>query len=353
MSGPLFTRVEEVPFDATAKYGDVVRFRTEPLIVRGAAAALAPQLLASWTFEQLAQRCRDSVPRFTAPDLIEQGETAPRVRVQPGAFMQQLAAQQTAGVRVAGLAPPGSAAAEALAAGRPTALDFAAYAAAGVGAGGLGYDSQVAIDSFMPGCRRELDGLLALWPPGSTTYHFSWVGPAGTLTGLHWDYPHNWLSMLVGQKEVLLIPAAQAHLLPTTDKYDYGAELCAVSLPEFGRGGGGAAAELLRQARGWHCVLEAGDALFIPRRCHHAVHGLQPSISISTFGHSPYQLVTTGLGMVLGDWLHKAGLYNGRQAWGRCTCHPAGARRPLLGRAILAATAAAVTAAAAAYMRRG
>ena len=158
------------------------------------------------------------------------------------------------------------------------------------------------------------------------------------MTGLHWDWPDNWLVQLQGEKELLLFHRSQAPHLPLSEKYDYGADLAVVDITHLE----GEAAQLFRRARGQYVRLRPGDCLFIPHRTYHAVISLSPSVSVSAFGHSLGQLVTTGLVMIVRDGLHVLGLWNGR-AWGSCTCHGRGERRPWAGRALLVAAAAVAT----------
>jgi Cupin-like domain len=161
------------------------------------------------------------------------------------------------------------------------------------------------------------------------------------VTGLHWDWPDNWLVQLQGEKELILFDRSQAEYLPLNQTYDYGAELCVVDITSLT----GEAAARFRQARGQYVRLQPGDALFIPQRTFHAVISLTPSVSVSAFGHSLSQLLTTGLFMIVRDLLHQLGLWNGRR-WGACTCHSRADRRPWAGRAILAALCVAAAAAA-------
>ena len=140
-----------------------------------------------------------------------------------------------------------------------------------------------------------------------------------------------------GVKELLLFPPSQAHALPLTAKYDPGARLCAVDVTRIADGGGAAEAAAAG-ARGWHVRLEAGDTLYIPKGTFHAVVALSPSLSISSFGHAPLELVTNGLLIELRDALHRAGLLR----WGDCSCHGAGTPRPRAAAAAVAAAAASI-----------
>jgi lysine-specific demethylase 8 len=351
--GPLFSRVAEVSYDpsgGSAWLAELAGARDTPLLVRGVARHIAPELMERWSFELLASRCERAplASKGRAADgLIEQGDTRTWLPIVPSAYLRELAAAEEAdGAPRGGLAPPGSAAAAALSSGERTTVDWSAYAQAGKVQ--QGYLSHWDLVDLVPACQQELRALHALWPRSSTCFDVAWVGPPNTFTGLHWDYPNNWLTQVRGTKEVLLFMRDQAARLPLSPKYDYGSENCRVDLTRLADGGGGGggggdaeAAQLFCETKGLYCRLEPGDCLYIPRRTFHAVNSLSPSISVSSFGHSPAELVSRGLFMVLRDWLHTAGLHNGRP-WGSCTCHASSARRPLAGRALLLAATAAL-----------
>ena len=63
--------------------------------------------------------------------------------------------------------------------------------------------------------------------------------------------------------------------------------------------------------------VEAGDALFIPKRTWHAVVALEPSVSLAVFGLTPSEIVIGGGRAELRGLLHRLGLYR----WGNCACH--------------------------------
>jgi hypothetical protein len=126
-----------------------------------------------------------------------------------------------------------------------------------------------------PELRRDLL-IKSLWP-GRMTWEYVFMGPANTVTGLHNDFPHNWFVQLQGVKEFILFsPDQRQHMCPAA-KYDWGATLSDINvsrLPEQVR-------ELasFEKAHGYHARVEAGDALFIPRRTWHSVVSAEPSTS--------------------------------------------------------------------------
>ena len=327
--------------------------RREPLVVRGAFSdSVAAQ---RWTFDELAGRCAAADasgkggPQSAQNGLIEQGATRPPQAVLPSEYLRTLSRDEAATPPAAGLLPvTGAAVATA-----PVSLDWAA-----IGTRDKQYLAHWDMFGYLPECKREGAAIAAaLWPRSTLCWDFAWAGPAGTVTGLHFDRPNNWFTQVRGVKELVMFPQSEAQLLPLNDKYDPGAFLCAVDVTRLvgaaaeadvaaAAAGDAAAATrvraaaLLRSARGWHVRLEPGDTLFVPKRTFHTVFALSPSLSISSFGHSPPELLTTGVSIAILDALHGIGLHR----WGACSCHAAGARRPWEQIALAAAAAVACVA---------
>ncbi len=63
--------------------------------------------------------------------------------------------------------------------------------------------------------------------------------------------------------------------------------------------------------------LEPGDVLYIPKNWWHYVMSFEPSLSISSFGLTPLEMVYDGVPDVYRWTLHSLGLYGQG-----CTCHP-------------------------------
>ncbi|KAJ0168361.1 Lysine-specific demethylase 8 [Colletotrichum tanaceti] len=131
----------------------------------------------------------------------------------------------------------------------------------------------------------------------------AWLGPAGTITPLHTDGYHNLLCQAVGAKYVrLYAPHDSEALCPrgvdcdgdedgdgdegterkvdmsNTSAFDVGAAEGWDPDPE---GRDAIELEEFRGLRHWDCVLEAGDALYIPIGWWHYVRGLSVSFSVS------------------------------------------------------------------------
>jgi len=102
---------------------------------------------------------------------------------------------------------------------------------------------------------------------------FLWFGPKGTFTPLHHDLTNNMLVQIYGRKKVTLIPALQVpHLY--NDHWVF-SELSSANKIDFEK------YPLAKSITPVECILNAGEALFIPIGWWHSVESLDISISIS------------------------------------------------------------------------
>lgn len=102
---------------------------------------------------------------------------------------------------------------------------------------------------------------------------FLWFGPKGTFTPLHHDLTNNMLVQIYGSKKVTLIPALQVpHLY--NDHWVF-SELSDTNKIDFEK------YPLTKSITPVECILNAGEALFIPIGWWHSVESLDVSISIS------------------------------------------------------------------------
>lgn len=103
-----------------------------------------------------------------------------------------------------------------------------------------------------------------------------WLGPPGTVTPCHFDFAHNFLIQVVGRKTVTLFSPDQARQLyfpHNLKKWNFSpVDVEKPDLEQF---------PLFRDARPVKCVLNPGDALFIPQGWWHHVRGLDATISLN------------------------------------------------------------------------
>jgi hypothetical protein len=170
---------------------------------------------------------------------------------------------------------------------------------------------------------REFPGLTAdfairrLWPGRRLTWQYAFIGPADTVTGLHYDFPDNWFCQVRGTKEVLLVDADQSAHMCRGRKFDWGATLSDIDITRLAEQPRERAA--FERVRGRYARVEAGDALFIPKGTWHAVVALEPSISLAVFGLTPAEVLVNGGLAEFKRLLHYLRLYR----WGNCSCHKA------------------------------
>jgi hypothetical protein len=104
-----------------------------------------------------------------------------------------------------------------------------------------------------------------------------WFAKIGTVSGLHFDLPHNLFAQVYGRKRFILFAPSQSRWLyrhPWTSSIPHVARVDPerrhdARFPEF------------RRARGFVAELEPGDALFIPERWWHHARTLETSISVN------------------------------------------------------------------------
>ena len=116
----------------------------------------------------------------------------------------------------------------------------------------------------------EIPGFLR--PPDNLTEINLWLGPAGTVTPLHHDSSNVLLGQMWGEKQVIVYPWSEIHLLYNEvagfSRFD-------PETPDFSR------FPLSRRATQMRATISRGEALFIPVGTWHHVRSLSPSISLS------------------------------------------------------------------------
>mmetsp|Transcript_25300 Transcript_25300/g.35337 ORF Transcript_25300/g.35337 Transcript_25300/m.35337 type:complete len:203 (+) Transcript_25300:3-611(+) len=154
---------------------------------------------------------------------------------------------------------------------------------------------------------------------------YLWIGPKGSMTGLHNDDEDNVLCQIKGTKIVKLFPPHTRPYLYPNDKYDSGTECCdydafkdwkktARSRQVFQRN-----FNLARKAgAALRFKLEEGDMLFIPKFWYHQVlTESEYSISINQFSSTTAEFISYGIQREMLSMLHQLGLYGTKS----CVCH--------------------------------
>ncbi len=307
-AGPLFAKVDTVSAAGLARSGGF-RPRERPLLVKGALAEWPASK--NWTFEHLAGlRNKDGSEVVTSfqNGLVEQGRTASPL-IQPIApYLRALAQEPKRDVDALGLRPrTQGTSSEAFRLDWDYFHRFEPRRA---------YLAQWDILKAFPELRRDF-AIRALWPGRRWTWEYTFIGPADTVTGLHYDFPNNWFCMVSGTKEFLMFDPSQTPHLAKSRKYDWGATLSDIDITRIDRDP--LLAESFSKAHGLYARVESGDALFVPRRTWHAVVSLEPSISLAVFGLTVPEILAGGVPSEARSLLHKLGLYRR----GNCTCHGA------------------------------
>jgi len=164
------------------------------------------------------------------------------------------------------------------------------------------YIQQISLAALPDAVRSALgscDGYLGpRYPIGQRLFQDQprlWVGPAGTVTPVHFDLAHNFYVQLVGRKRFTLLDPSQSAALRYPD-HTHGrltASGLDVEHPDLERYPDFAAARPIA------IELAPGDALFLPHSWWHHVRSLEPSVSLSHWWLSAGMLIEQRR-----HWLH-------------------------------------------------
>ncbi len=310
-AGPSFERVEEIQREDLVRQGGFGP-RTSPILVKGAVHAWPAA--ERWTFQRLGalRRADGSEVMFRFSNgLVEQGVTKPPLDLPVGPYIQGLAddARSQLPGDDAGLLPYTRF--KQIGFGEKFHLNWSymnSFKADRV------YLAQWNILDEFPEMRKDF-AIRQLWPGRRWTWEYVFIGPAQTVSGLHCDFPNNWFCQVQGVKEMILFPPDQTPKLCKSLKYDWGATLSDIDISRLDAMP--REREQFAKAHGIYARVEAGDALFIPKRNWHAVVSLEPSISLGVFGLTPSEIVLGGVPEEVRHLLHTLHLYR----WNNCTCH--------------------------------
>jgi len=144
-------------------------------------------------------------------------------------------------------------------------------------------------------------------------YRAGWIGPGGTMTGYHFDWPDNLLAQVVGSKEIRLVSPQQSERMYPTRKFDYLTRQSAIDVESYDA----SQHPRFQDVEEHRITLKAGEMLFLPRHWWHCVKSLEQSISVNSFGYTPLGALRDGLPELTRLLLHRGGLYQRNN----CCCH--------------------------------
>lgn len=168
------------------------------------------------------------------------------------------------------------------------------------------------IFSLFPHLREDID-LSIITNHTKKNNIYAWVGPAGTVTGLHYDSLNNLLVQVKGRKLVVLVAPKDNKNMYISDKFELGATSSEVDINNYNK----ERHPKFENSDFYSVILEPGDALFIPKKWWHYVKSLDVSISISSFGAFFRDIIFTNTYERIQYSLHCRGYYKKNN----CTCH--------------------------------
>lgn len=313
-AGPSFRRIEQVEWEAFRRRRETRGQRLRPLLVKGGIKHWPAT--ERWTFERLAELRRgdgsEVLTRFQI-GIAEQGPTRRQVTRPIAPYLLSLARAArealAAGDDQRGLLPAQRHAQ--LSPTEPFRLDWSYMKRL---PRDQPYISLWHILHEFPELKKDFR-VAELWPGLRWDWAYTFLGPGKTVTGFHYDYPNNLFCQVSGVKEFLLFPPDQDEHMAPSSKYDWGGKMSHIDITRLDEQPERAAS--FARASGLYARVEAGDALFVPRRTWHAVVSSLPSVSLAVFGLTPWEVLVDGVPSVVRAGLHAMRLY-GR---GNCTCH--------------------------------
>jgi hypothetical protein len=226
--GPKFSFIDEISWQDLEAQGGF-KPRDRPLLVRGAVAAWPAS--ERWTFEKLAALKRpdgSEVVTSFQNGLVEQGVTREPV-IQPVApYLRELdeAVRKVRAESIDDIGLLPNRRRKTLTASDEFHLDWnylKTFTADRV------YLAQWYILNEFPELRNDF-AIRSLWPGLRRTWEYTFIGPANTVTGVHYDFPNNWFCQVSGVKEFLLFPPDQTPNMCKSRKYDWGATLSDIDI---------------------------------------------------------------------------------------------------------------------------
>jgi len=135
------------------------------------------------------------------------------------------------------------------------------------------------------GCFPELSALVAIdryFPEHAIWEQNLWFGPAGCMTGLHFDIPKNFFMQIEGRKKFYLVPPNSRNKLYAYPAMSVRPNFSRVDLTsnfetEF---------PLVAQTERYEITLEPGSLLYLPECWWHQVLSLENALSVNIWANS-------------------------------------------------------------------
>ncbi|MEO9511681.1 MAG: cupin-like domain-containing protein [Flavobacteriaceae bacterium] len=174
------------------------------------------------------------------------------------------------------------------------------------------YLSLFSIFELFPELKEDVDfSIFTRNTLGNNVY--GWIGPGGTVTGLHWDSADNMFAQLVGKKMFLIASPKFNNKVYPSKRYDREAGVSQVDFESFDE----EKYPRFKDVEFYKVTLEPGDVLFIPGKWWHYVKSIEKSISVNNFGYSLYDKLFMLPVENFKAFLHRRGYYRKND----CTCH--------------------------------
>jgi lysine-specific demethylase 8 len=172
------------------------------------------------------------------------------------------------------------------------------------------YAAGIPLFTLFPDLRDDVD----FWMMGRPVirYERGWLGPAGTVSGFHYDLGPNVLAQISGRKLVRLVSPDQDPRMYRSRKYDFLTHNSEVDPDAWDR----ERHPLFADADIADIELAPGDVLFIPTHWWHYTRALEASLSVNSGGAGLVDSIKLAPHAV-GDVAHRMHLYR----WGWCACH--------------------------------
>ncbi len=174
------------------------------------------------------------------------------------------------------------------------------------------YLAAMNIFNYFPELKKDTD--FSLYSSfTSFNLKLAWIGPRGTISGLHADNINNMYTQIQGRKLFIIASRRYNKRMYPSKKYIAGAIGSRVDINDYSE----KKFPRFSEVEFSHVILEPGDVLFLPKKWWHYVESLDTSISINNFGYSRTEKYTIALVEHIKDYLHRKGWYKPNN----CLCH--------------------------------